>query len=410
MNDRQEPGILTLVSRVVLPFSAGYFLSYLYRTVNAVLAPDIARSIDLHPSHIGLMTGIYFITFAAAQLPLGILLDRYGPRRVEALLLAFAAAGALAFSLADSVTVLVLGRALVGFGVSACLMAPLKANVQFFPPARIALMNGVILASGGLGAVAATAPVQIALQFTDWRGVYAAVAALTLAAGVTIWLTVPDRPLHSGGGLGQQLRDVGEIFRDATFLRVAPATMASLGSFMAIQGLWAGPWLRDVVGLSVAETSHALTIMAGAMGIGYLSAGALAERLERMGVPPITLGLVGMALHTVTLGAMAAGWSAAPSLLAALYGFTGASSSVNYAVLTRRFPMRLAGRVNTSLNLSIFITAFAAQWGLGALIGVWDKVDGHWPSVAWSSVLAIPLVLNILALMWLAPVCRTNER
>lgn len=410
MSGRKDLSAATLALRVSLPFAAGYFLSYLYRTVNAVLAPEIGRTINLDAADIGLMTGIYFISFAAAQLPLGIVLDRFGPRRVEAILLAFAAAGALAFSLADGVPALVIGRALVGFGVSSCLMAALKANVQFFPSSRLPLMNGIILGAGGLGAVAATAPVQMALTFTDWRGVYAGVAALTLLAGILIWLTVPDRPIASApSSLTAQIRDVGEIFQDAFFWRVAPATMISMGSFMAIQGLWAGPWMRDLCNMTAAESAQGLTIMAAAMALGYLSVGALAERFERLGLPPIALGAIGMTIHGLALAAMAFGWSGAPLPLMAVYGFSGASSSINYAVLTHRFPIRVAGRVNTSLNLLIFIAAFSIQWGLGWILGGWEKVDGRLPPMAWTVALGLPLIATIITLIWLLPACRRTK-
>ncbi|CUW39839.1 putative transporter, Major facilitator superfamily MFS_1 [Magnetospirillum sp. XM-1] len=410
MPSSAQPTVSAMLGRVVLPFAAGYFLSYLYRTVNAVLAPEIGRAIHLDGGDIGLMTGIYFMTFAAAQLPLGILLDRFGPRRVESILLCFAAAGAFAFSLAESVPALVVGRALVGFGVSSCLMAALKANVQFFPPPRIPLMNGIILGAGGLGAIAATAPVQAALHMTDWRGVYAGVAILTLGASTFLWAAVPDRhPPPGAGGLRAQIAEVAEIYRDAGFWRVAPATMLSMGSFMSIQGLWAGPWLRDAAGFTPDQSATGLTVMAAAMALGYLSVGAMAEKLEKLGIPPITQGAVGMGLHVLALGAMAAGWSAAPLALAAFYGLTGTACSINYAVLTRRFPLRLAGRVNTSLNLTIFVAAFIIQWGLGALIGLWDKVDGHWPPVAWAVGLGVPAVLTLLALIWQIPACRAES-
>lgn len=410
MPGQNHPNAVTLISRVVLPFAAAYFLSYLYRTVNAVLAPEIGRTILLDAADIGLMTGVYFITFAAAQLPLGILLDRFGPRRVEAILLIFAATGALVFSLAESVPALVVGRALVGFGVSSCLMAALKANVLFFPPARLPLMNGVILGAGGLGAVAATTPVQLALQIMDWRGVYAGVAALTLLAGAVIWLRVPERASASApSSLESQIADVAEIFRNPVFWRIAPASMVSMGSFMAVQGLWAGPWLRDLCGMSAAESAHGLTVMAAGMALGYLSVGVMAEKLERHGVPLITLGAVGMTIHGIALAAMAFGWSAAPLILAAIYGFTGASSSISYAVLTRRFPLRVAGRVTTSLNLLMFVVAFSLQWGLGWVIGHWDKVDGHFPAVAWAVSLGIPLTATMAGLIWLAPSCRTEK-
>jgi MFS family permease len=397
-----------LASRVLLPFAAGYFLSYLYRTVNAVLAPEIARGIELDAGDIGLMTGVYFVTFGAFQLPLGILLDRFGPRRVEALLLVFAALGAATFALADSVPVLVAGRALVGLGVASCLMAPLKANVQWFERARLPLMNGIILGAGGLGAVAATVPVQAALTVLDWRGVYAGLAALTLAAAALLWRTVPDKPMPAGGGsLAEQMADVVEIFRNRLFWRIAPISAVSMGSFMAIQGLWAGPWLRDVAGLSPDAAAFGLTVMAVAMALGYLSMGAIAERLARFGISTVAVGGVGMTVFALATLAMALGWSGAPLLLAAIYGFSGTSSAVNYAVLSQTFPLRVAGRVNTSLNLTMFLTAFVLQWGLGGVIRLWPAVEGRWPVEAYGVALAIPAVLQVLGLLWFIPAART---
>lgn len=145
-----------LALRIVLPFAFGYFLSYLYRAVNAVIAPDLTHDMGLDASALGLLTAAYFLTFAAFQLPLGILLDRYGPRRVEAALLIFAAIGAALFAWAPNEGTLIFARALIGFGVSACLMAAFKAYVMWFPMERLALINGIHLTAGGLGALMAT--------------------------------------------------------------------------------------------------------------------------------------------------------------------------------------------------------------------------------------------------------------
>ncbi|CAA7625385.1 nitrate/nitrite transporter [Magnetospirillum sp. UT-4] len=397
-----------LILRVLLPFAAGYFLSYLYRTVNAVLAPEIARTIHLDAGVLGLMTGVYFLAFGSFQLPLGLLLDRFGPRRVEAALLVFAASGAAAFAWAEDAGTLVGGRALIGLGVSACLMAALKANVQFFPAARLPLMNGIILSAGGLGAVAATAPVQALLAVTDWRGVYAVLAGLTLAAAVALFLTVPDRPgPASGETLGAQLRAVGRVFADPLFLRVAPFTSLAMGTFMAVQGLWAGPWLRDIAGLDPQGVAAGLAVMAGAMAAGFLLVGAAAERLARLGIPAIQVGGAGTVVFLLAQAAMAAGWSDAPFVLAAVYGFSGATSTVMYAVVTQGFPPHLAGRANTSLNLVIFACAFATQWGLGEVIGLWPKGETGWPPEAYRIALALPAAALAAALVWFMPAART---
>lgn len=162
--------------RVFLPFAAGYFISYVYRVVNAVIAPDLIADIGVGPSALGLLTATYFISFASFQLPLGVLLDRYGPRKVETLLLFFAALGAFVFARAESLAGLITGRALIGFGVSACLMAAFKAYTLWFPRDKWPLVNGFQMAAGGLGALAATSPIEASLQFTDWRGVFMALS------------------------------------------------------------------------------------------------------------------------------------------------------------------------------------------------------------------------------------------
>ena len=209
---------MTLV-RVFLPFALGYFLSYLYRTVNAVIAPDLEAALGLDAADLGLVTSAYFLTFAAFQLPLGILLDRWGPRRVEAALLVFAALGAFVFASADSTKGLVLGRALIGFGVSACLMGAFEAYVLWFPPQRLPLVNGLQMAAGGAGALAATAPVEAALHLTDWRGLFHALSVLTVIVAAVVLLSVPRRneegPAHP---LSEQIAGIRDVFADPVFL------------------------------------------------------------------------------------------------------------------------------------------------------------------------------------------------
>lgn len=393
-----------LAVRVLAPFAAGYFLSFLFRTVNAVLAPHISAAIHLDAAALGLMTAMYFLAFGAFQLPLGVLLDRFGPRRVEAALLLFAAAGAGAFAVAEAAGVLILGRALVGLGVSACLMAALKANVQWYPSARLPMLNGIILSAGGLGAVAATAPVQAALAFTDWRGIYAGLAVITLGAAVLLFAVVPDRKdaAQAPESLAAQLREIARIFRDRRFLRVMPVGAMAMGAFLAVQGLWAGPWLRDVAGQQPAGVAAGLTAMAAGMTAGFLLMGGIAERLARHGVPVAVVGGAGMAAFLAVLALMAAGWGGAPLVLCVAFGFFGSASSLMYAVVTALYPPHLAGRATTSLNLTMFLVAFLLQWGLGAVIGLWPKGAGGWPPEAHMVALAIPAALLAAALLWYA--------
>ena len=183
---------MILALRVFAPFAFGYFLSYTYRVVNATIAGDLANEMALTAGDLGLLTSTYFLTFAAFQIPLGMLLDRFGARRTESILLLFAAAGAFVFAFAPNVPMLILGRALIGLGVSACLMGAFKAFVQWFPGERLPLINGFQMAVGALGAMTATTPVEIALGFMDWRGVFLVLGALTLLCAAVLFAVVPD--------------------------------------------------------------------------------------------------------------------------------------------------------------------------------------------------------------------------
>ncbi len=391
-----------VVPRIFLPFAAGYFLSYLYRAINAVLSPYLVAELGLSATDLGLLTSVYFLTFAAFQLPLGVLLDRFGPRRVEATLLLFAAAGAGIFALGGGLAELVVGRGLIGLGVSACLMASFKAFVLWFPAARLPAVNGWVLAAGGLGALVATAPVEAALRLIDWRGLFAGLAGLSFAVALSLALAVPEQRRNPTppDDWRAQWRGVGDIFRSRAFWSIAPGSVVSQASFLAIQGLWAGPWLRDVAGLDRTMAADYLFWIAAAMVGGFLGMGQLTYRLSRHGIPPVAVAAGGMALFMLVQLALLFEWE--PLLpLWVLFGFFGTSGVLNYAILTQAFPPALAGRVNTALNLLVFVAAFAGQWGMGAIINRWPAADGGYAAPGYRLAFGLALALQLLSWGWL---------
>ena len=388
--------------RVFIPFALGYFLSYLYRVVIAVLAPDLASELGIGPSELGLLTAAYFITFAAFQLPLGVLLDRFGPRKIESFLLIFAAAGAFVFSRAESVSGLVIGRALIGFGVSACLMAAFKAFVLWFRRERLPLINGIQMAAGGFGALTATTPVEAALGVTDWRGIFFILSIITLAVAAAVFFVVPEKKIEQhGDSIKEQIQGIIQVFSSLTFWRIAPLTVMSQAAFLAIQGLWSGPWLRDVAGFERDMIARVLLMIAVAMVTGFILMGAAAERLSRLGIKPIVIAVAGMTAFMITQGLLTLEVTSWSRTLWVLFGIFGTTGIIPYAVLSQSFPLHLSGRVNTGVNLLVFIAAFSAQWGIGAIINLWPgTAAGGYAPAGYQAGFAMMLCLQVIALLW----------
>jgi MFS family permease len=371
-----------LVLRVFLPFALGYFLSLAFRLVNAVAARPLAETFDLTASELGLLTALYFLAFGAAQLPLGTALDRWGPRRIEAGLLAVAALGSALFVVADGVVQLAIGRALIGLGVSACLMAPFKAYSLWVPRDRLALVNGLHLAAGGLGAFAAGSPSQLLLDAFGWRALFAVLTGITVLSAAFIYFAVPRD--HETPVTGQAPADGGyrSIFWSGRFWRLAAGSIACQGTFLGFGTLWVGPWLRDVAGHSPSTAALWLSTMAVAMVAGYLASGKLADSLGRRGVPLATVAFCGMSAFTAVIVLLAVLPVASAVWLWPVFNFLATTGTLSYAAITQAFPSTLAGRANSALNFLVFAYAFTLQWLTGVLIdgltaAEWDRADAY---------------------------------
>ncbi len=385
-------------TRVFAPFAVGYFLSYLLRNANAVISPELTQDLGLTAADLGLLTSVYMLTFGAFQLPLGILLDRHGPRRVEAALLLICAVGSALFALGDGMPQLTIARAMIGLGVSACLMASFKSFSLWFPVERQASLNAAIMAAGGLGALAASSPLGALLPLLGWRGIFFALAAITLLVAALIF-TTPEKPGSAAReSLAQQLAGLGAIFRSRAFWRYAPQTTMIVGGFMALQGLWALPFMMTVNSLTREAAAFHLLLMASAMLVGFLFIAFFVRRLAHAGVPPARLLSVGMgcgmfATLCIVLQ-IGPSWLLWPSL-----GLMFSVSNLAYALLSGEFPVALAGRVNTALNFGAFVGAFAIQWLFGVAVdGL--QASGYPPDMAYRISLGGLLVLQTAGWGW----------
>ncbi len=389
--------------KVFLPFAIGYFLSYLFRVVNAVIAPDLVADLNINPSQLGLLTGTYFIAFASSQLPLGIFLDRFGPRVVESLLLIFAGIGALIFSLSNSLTGVIIGRAFIGFGVSACLMAAFKSYVIWFPEKLWPRINGFQMAAGGFGALSATLPVEWVLNFTDWRGLFQILALFSLGIAVIIFFVVPEKEsiAKPSESLSEQINGIKLVFKSIKFWQIAPLTTLSQASYLSLQGLWAGPWLRDIAQLSRPEIARILSFSAMAMITGYITLGFVAEKLNKKGFDVLYTAIIGMSLFIGTQALIIFNTGSSAKYLWIAFGFFGTSGILSYTALSSSFPKELSGRVTTGINLMVFIAAFILQWAIGAVINLWEiSSSGNYHVDGYKTAFLIILALQISGLAW----------
>lgn len=397
------PPASVLVLNVLVPFGLGYYLSYLYRTMNAVIAPQLVAEVGLSAADLGFLTSVYFITFAAVQLPLGVALDRYGPRRVQTVLLAAAALGGGLFAVGESFAALSLGRACIGLGVSGCFMAALKANAIWWPPHRLPLFNNITASFGGFGALSATAPVEAALSFMGWREIFALLAAVTIGLAVLIWFVVPERPDEAERDvpIATLAREAARIWRDGFFWRIGFMLVMCMSVFISYQTLWAGPWLRDVAGLGRASVaSHLLLIQLG-MIAGALLTGITADRLGRAGITAMAVLRVGVFVFLAIQVLLVLEVTALAAVLWAGFGFFGASMFLCFAIFSQHYPARIIGRVMTFNNMVMFVLIFVIQWGIGAIIDLWPvAAGGRYDPAAHRTAFIVVLVLEVIAYLW----------
>lgn len=395
--------------RIVPAYAMGYFLSYGLRSINAVIAPELAQELNITASGLGLLTSAYFLGFGLFQLPLGMLLDHFGPRRVESVLLLVGAVGCLIFAAGDALYTLAVGRALIGLGVSACLMASFKAFSQWFPIERMPSLTATIMVAGGLGALTVSTPVEMALPFLGWRGVFVGMALLLFISAGFLFMVEDKVPDARASSVGELWRSLRLVYGNRVFWRYAPQSGLTVGGFMALQGLWAVPWLMTVSQMSRSGAAAVLFSMALAMLAGFFFVAICSGWLLRIGVGPLFLLRAGMGIFVVAQLSIVADVLPA-SWVWPVLGFAFSLSNIAYPLLTAAFPVDLAGRVNTALNLVTFVGAFILQWGIGTLVDLLGRFDLT-PAESFRGTMGGLLVLQILAYLWfLMPTSEAQKR
>jgi predicted MFS family arabinose efflux permease len=361
---------------VFLAFALGYFFSALVRAITATLSPTLTAEFNLSAQDLGLLAGGYFLGFSLTQLPLGRWLDKHGPKKVILAFLTLAVLGCLAFAWADSFQGLLAARVLCGMGVSACLMAPLTGYRRWFDASTQLRTNSWMLMTGSLGMLAATLPVQWLMPIWGWRALFVTLGAMIAIAMLLIFLLVPvwQKVTPKVGTSALPTDDDGsyrEIWCSAYFWRMTPIGFFSYGGMVAIQTLWAGPWLTQVAGWTPTEAASGLFLINLSMLVTFWLWGLITPRLARRGIPVERLIAWGLPLSFVVIGTLvwmgpAVGSGAAVGL--ALLCMTSSFVALAQPAVGMAFPSHLAGRALSAYNLVVFAGIFVVQWGIGLLV------------------------------------------
>jgi MFS family permease len=318
---------------------------------------------------------------------------------VQGILLLVAALGAAVFGAAHTLAGLIAGRALIGLGVAAALIAGLKSIRIWFPQDQLPLLNGCFIMLGTMGAVTATIPAEWLIGLIGWRALFALLASATAACAVAILVLSPE-PIVSSAPAQLNLAELKKIYTSQRFWALAPVSMMCISTAWALQGLWASPWLRDVENLSPAAIVRHLFVMALALCAGALLLGIVAQLLGRRGIPTqLVLAAVGVIFIAAELALIMR--PPVPSYLVwAIIGSVGAATVLSFTIIADYFPSEIAGQATAALNILHIGGAFILQYAIGIVIDIWGSRAGHYPPAAYHTALGLLLSFQLPALIW----------
>ena len=386
---------------VFFVFAYGYFLSCLLRAITATLSPVLTSEFNLLSADLGLLAGGYFLGFACMQIPLGYLLDKYGPKKIVSSFLLIALVGTGSFALAESFLGLLISRILIGIGVSACLMAPLTGYRIWYAENQQQRANSWMLMIASLGFLSSTLPVQLLLPSFGWRWIFGGITILILISIILMLVFIPKWNLIKRGQLEEPTNKgtLSEVWKNRFFISVIPMGLFNYGGLMAIQTLWAGPWMTRVAGYTPLQSAKGLfwinvTMLVSFFVWGYFlpkisSIGFSATKILRLGLP-ISFCIM---LTIIILGSKAGAFYLTLFILSSIF------LSVTQPAVGLAFSGYSAGKALTSFNLLIFAGTFIMQWLMGFVIDI-TKSFGYSEIIAFKSAFSVFLVLSLVSYLF----------
>ena len=387
---------------------AGFMASQFFRVSNAVIAPELMRTLSISSEAMGVITGAFFFAFGIMQIPTGMLLDRFGPRRTMSGLFVIAAAGSAVFAMAEGVTGLTIGRALIGVGCAAGLMGMLVTIARWYPPERFAKLSATVYVIGGAGVLFATTPLAAAADTIGWRGAFWAMAVITLGFAVMLFAMVRDAPpgqeIESAREtFGEMLGGVGAACANRQLWHICAIQFVNYGSIIAIIGLWAGPYLNDVHGLQGVLRGNVLFVINLLMLAAVIGYGVVERKLSSR-----KRAIAGGSIASAAILLILAFWPGigpwpATGLLIA-FAVTSAHIMLNHAHARAVLPDHLVGRGLTLQNVAVFFGVATMQSVTGLIIGSFTEVGAAAPDIAYRSVFGFLALMIVISLLLYLPV------
>jgi len=388
---------------IVATLATAYVASHFFRASNVTIGLDLMRDLQIGPQALGALTGAFFFGFSAMQIPCGFFFDRYGPRRTVSGMLLLAVAGAALFTLAPSWPILLTGRALMGAGFGVMLIGSMVVISRWFPPDRFSTLSGIVLSVGLLGNLLATTPLAWGTELIGWRGVFALMVAFSAIAALAVWLVVRDAPPghpfleRKAESPAEMVRGLGEVLRNPQLKFILALNFCNYACTFTVQGLWGGPFLREVHGLTRIESGNVLLSAVIAYQVGMLVFGPSDRVLDTR--KWIAIG--GTLMIAAILGTLAA-WGQAPLWLAIAaivgIGFLSASSTMVMTHGRGIFPDRLIGRGMATMNTSVMLGVACMQTLSGLILGAFAPLaDGARSEAAYRTLFGFMCAVLVVA-------------
>ena len=419
MNETLAVKVLRFRWLIFLILALAYFFVYFHRLALSVVANDLIKDLRTTASVMGFLGSVYFYCYAAMQFPAGLLSDSLGPRKSVALFLIIAAAGSIVFGFAPTIRVALIGRAMVGVGVSMVFIPTMKILSQWFRAREFAFMTGILNATGGIGVLAATWLLALMTGMFGWRASFELIGAGTFVIVALAWIIVRDRPAdkgwpsipqidHKDGEPSQTpqqiplLEGARRVVSEKYFWPVAIWFFFDCGIFFGFGALWSGPYLMHVYGMTRAQAGAILSMIAWGMIVGSPPLGLLSDKIMRSRKKPFMLCALLLVIELVFLNLFPTGL--APGILGILFFiFSICASSVviiGFTSIKELFPMEMAGTSTGLVNLFPFLGGAVFMPLLGRVLDAYPKTAaGGYSLAGYKMLLLILLGASVVSLI-----------